>query len=141
MKKNYSKPIALMETFTPNQFVASCTPEINEKYVVNPDKLVQGVHVKLDKLPYGVYDEDDAVTDFTSKSTHLTEMYYVGRGWGDADHHGEMHNWPTPPKTVEEMETAGFEWLYLFAESPEEPTGSVKVFGGTKIDEIIVNMS
>ena len=76
-----------METFTPNQFVAACTPEINEKYVVNPDALVQGIHVKYDKGQDGIYDsEDDAGGVFTSNHSikEGESLYYVGMGWGVA---------------------------------------------------------
>ena len=143
MKKNYSKPIALMETFTPNQFVASCKPEINEKYVVNLDGLVRGIHVKYDKGQDGIYDSEDHTGGVFTSDHSIKEgesLYYVGMGWGVASQSGQI-TWPTPPKDTAEMAAEGVERFYLFAKVPGEPIGSVKVYGGNRIEEIVKNQS
>lgn len=147
MKKNYSKPIALMETFTPNQFVASCTPEIHKEYQVDPKALVQGVHVKYDIGQDGVYNsEDHSQQGGTSNTYHGTTAIYIGKGWGDPTHHGQI-TWPDPPKTEAEMAVANIQLIYLFVApettvpNPIEDVHDFKVYGGKEIDKIIVNMS
>lgn len=149
MKKNYSRPIALMETFTPNHYVASCEPQENTKYEVDPNGLREGVQVKYDKGQDGWYRQTDAGgADFTSN--HLNEgasLYYIGRGWGDADVTGTI-TWPTVPEggglSEAEMAAEGIEYLYLFSNHPGEPTshtGGIKVYGGKEIKEIIKPLS
>lgn len=149
MKKNYSKPIALVETFTPNHFVAACKPQENIEYKVDPKGLREGVQVKYDKGQDGWYRQTDAGgAEFTSNNVKEgTSLYYIGRGWGDADKTGTI-TWPNVPEggglSEAEMAAEGIEWLYLFSNHPGEPTshtGGVKVYGGKAIESIIKNQS
>lgn len=145
MKKNYSKPIVLVETFTPNQFVASCKPEINEKYVVDPDALVRGIHVKYDIDQDGWYRQNDHNGGrFTSNHVDEgTSLYYIGRGWGVESQSGQI-TWPTPSLSQAEMEAQGVHYVYLFSNQRGDPntnTGNIKVYGGSKIEEIVKNQS
>ncbi len=144
MKKNYSRPIALMETFTPNHYVASCEPQENSIYEVDPNGLREGVQVKYDKGQDGWYRQTDAGGDeFTSNHFGGGELYYIGRGWGDADVTGKI-TWPAPSLSEAEMAAEGIEYLYLFSNHPGEPTshtGGIKVYGGKEIKNIIKNQS
>lgn len=143
MKKNYSKPIVLVETFTPNQFVAACTPEINEQYVVNLKALVQGIHVKYDKGQDGIYDSNDHAGGVFTSDHSIKDgesLYYVGMGWGVASQSGQI-SWPSPTKDRAGMAAEGVGWFYLFAKTPGEPSGSVHVYGGDKIEQIVKNQS
>ncbi len=146
MKKNYSKPIALMETFTPNQFVASCTPEIHKEYQVDAEALVPGIHVKYDIDQDGWYRQnDDSGGVFTSNHISGTPtMYYIGRGWGVESQSGQV-NWPTNlPLSEAEMAAEGIHYVYLFAKVDGDPNlhpHGLKVYGGKEVESIIVNMS
>jgi hypothetical protein len=134
-----------VETFVTNQFIAGCTPEIDEEYVVSSEGLLEGCHVKYDKDQDHIFrDNDYDGAEFTSN--HIgdgSKLYYVGRGWGIAHHPGGV-TWPNPTLSEAEMKAAGFDLFYLFSNQPGEPvshTGGVKVYGGEVIEKIIKNQS
>ena len=136
-----------MEMFTPNHYVASCEPEIHKEYQVNPKALVQGIHVKYDIGQDRLYSLDDHNSlDGTSNTYHGTSAIYIGMGWGDPKHHGQL-TWPNPPKSEAEMNAENIKLIYLFVDpntqfDPNNPNiHDVKVYGGDAIDKIIVNMS
>lgn len=150
MKKNYSKPIALMEMFTPNHFVASCEPTIDYQYTVAPGAVVSGIHARYDKGQDGKYTSIDAAGTLLTSDGSIgpgSTVYYVGKGWGIEDASGQI-TWPEEQSipaaglSVDEMNALGIHVLYLFAKKKGEPTTHADhVFGGTAKEIVIINMS
>lgn len=145
-KKIYSRPIAAEVSFTPNHYVASCEMVINKEYVVDPNGLLEGIHVKFDYREYGIFDSPD-LDGPTFKSNHLSgnpSLYYIGTGWGVRTS-GNNINWPrNTPLTETEMIALGFEKFYLFSNQQGEPTtssGGIKVYGGSEIEKIVKDFS
>ncbi len=145
MKERWICPNMDVQVFTPQEFVAVCEAEIDKEYIVDPKGLVEGVHVKYDKGQDRIYSNTDHTgPDFTSNHvSEGTSLYYIGVGWGDPEHSGQL-TWPAPTKTEAEMFALGIDVLYLFSNHPGEPTshsGGIKVYGGKEIEKIIRNQS
>ncbi len=145
MREKWICPNMDVQVFKPQEFVAACEIIINKEYVVDPKGLVEGVHVKYDKAQDRVYNvTDHNGPDFTSNHvSEGTSLYYIGLGWGNPHHSGQI-TWPAPPQTEAEMYSHSIEVLYLFSNHQGEPTsatGGVKVYGGSEIEKILHNFS
>ena len=136
------------QKFAPQEFVAACELIIDKYYEIDPNGLVQGVHVKWDALQDHLYTVDDSheATE-TSKTTHATHMYYKGLGWG-INAHGQI-TWPSDVTeshfyTEAEMKDQygiGMFFLLVEHENDDPAAGGVKVFAGDEIERVIKNAS
>lgn len=135
------------QKFAAQEFVAACEEIINHIYHVNPDKLVEGIHVKADIGADLYYSQADYSSEtLTSNNTHSLghdpTMYYVGRGWGILATGNP--SWPNPHDeswSEAQMITQGYELFYLFATTPGAPPSGIKIYGGEVFDEVVKNAS
>ena len=136
------------QKFAPQEFVAACELIIDKYYEIDPNGLVQGVHVKYDANQDHLYTVDDSHEGTeTSKTTHATHMYYKGMGWG-RNVSGQI-SWPndvTESHYYTEAEmlsqfNIGMFFLLVEHENDDPAAGGVKVFAGSEIERVIKHAS